>query len=125
MQYNPLSHIDRIERTNLLANRIIANALQSERGDIIRVMNVADLKMMKESVVNAVYNKLAVEAQRAYDYNFDKYVMERDQVVIVPAPKFELIPDAEIEKEVSAFFEIDGKLQYREVKIELIGDLDW
>ena len=125
MHYNPLSSIDRIEKSNVLTSRLIVKALQSDRGDIIRVMNDADLKMMIKSVFYAVYNKLAVEAQRAYDYNFDNYVIERDQVVIVPAPKFELIPDAEIEEEVSAYFEIDGKLQYREVSLESISALDW
>ena len=111
MHYNPLSHIEIIGRTNILTNRIIVKALQSDRGDIIRVMNDADLKMMVESVINAVCNKLTVEAQRVYEDTCD------------PTAGFKLISDVEIEKEVTAYFEIDGKLQYREVKFESFIDL--
>ena len=115
MKYNPLSDTDRIERSNLLANRIIVKALNSNRGDIIRAMNVADLKKMVQSVTMAVYNKLAAEAQLAYDYNFDKFLSERDCVITDKIAEFKLIPDVEIEEEVTAYFEINGKLQYRKV----------
>ena len=106
MQFNPLSHIEIIGRTNILTNRIIVKALQSDRGDIIRAMNDADLKMMVESVSNAVCNKLVVESQRVYEDTCD------------PTAGFKLISDVEIEEEITAYFEIDGKLQYREVKFE-------
>ena len=118
MQYNPLSSIDRIEKTNILTNRIIVKALQSDRGDIIRAMNPADLKKMIQSVTLAVYNKIAAEAQLAYDYNFDKFLSERDCVITDKIAEFKLIPDAEIEEEVTAYFETKGKLQYREVICE-------
>ena len=111
MQFNPLSHIELIGRTNILTNQIIVKALQSNRGDIIRVMNDADLKMMVESVINAACNKLTVESHRAYEYMYD------------PTAGFKPRPDVEIEEEVTAFFEIDGKLQYREVKFESFIDL--
>ena len=122
MNYNPVSSIDRIEKSNILANRIIVKSLQSNRGDIIRAMNVADLKKMVQSVTMAVYNKLAAEAQVAYDYKFDKYVIERVCGIIEESAEFKPRPDVEIEAEISAFFEIDGKLQYREVKLESFGD---
>ena len=98
MYFNPLSQSDRFEKAKILAKRIIVNALQSERGDIIRAMNVADLENMVESVVRAVYNKLTVKAQIAYGYKID-YVIEED---------------------VSAYFEINGKLQYREMSRPII-----
>ena len=122
MKYNPLSDTDRIEKSNLLANKIIVKSLQSNRGDIIRAMNVADLKKMVQSVTMAVYNKLAAEAQLAYDYKFDKYVIERVCGIIEESAEFKPRPDVEIEAEISAFFEIDGKLQYREVKLESFCD---
>ena len=106
MQFNPLSHIEIIGRTNILTNRIIVKALQSNRGDSIRAMNDADLKMMVESVINAVCNKLTDEAQRVYEDTCD------------PTAGFKLISDVEIEKEVTAYFEIDGKLKYRNVELE-------
>ena len=106
MQYNPLSQIDRIEKSNLLTNRIIVKALKSNRGDSIRAMNAVDLKMMAASVFYVVYNKLAVDAQRAYDYNFDE------------GAEFKPRLDVEIEEDVTAYFEINGKLRYREVKLE-------
>ena len=106
MQYNLLSTIDRIEKSNLLTNRIIVKALKSNRGDSIRAMNAVDLKMMAASVFYVVYNKLAVDAQRAYDYNFDE------------GAEFKPRLDVEIEEEVTAYFEINGKLQYREVNLE-------
>ena len=106
MQYNPLSTIDRIEKSNLLTNRIIVKALKSNRGVSIRAMNAVDLKMMAASVFYVVYNKLAVDAQRAYDYNFDE------------GAEFKPRLDVEIEEEVTAYFEINGKLQYREVNLE-------
>ena len=111
MQYKPLSHIEIIGRTNILTNRIIVKALQSNRGYKIRAMNDAALKMMVESVFNAVCNKLTVEAQRVYECTCD------------PTAGFKLISDVEIEKEVTAFFESNGKLQYREVKFESFIDL--
>ena len=111
MQFNPLSHIEIIGRTNILTNRIIVKALQSNRGDRIRATTDVGLKMMVESVINAVCNKLTVEAQRASEYKYDS-----------PAG-FKPRPDVEIEEEVTAFFEIDGKLQYREVKLEAISSL--
>ena len=123
MQYEALSHTDRVEKSIILTNRIIVKALQSDRGDIIRVMNVADLKNMLKSVFNGVYNKLAVDAQRAYDCAVDKYELDQDCIVVVQDEKFKPRPDAEIEEEVSAFFEIDGKLQYREVIVESISTL--
>ena len=106
MQYKPLSHIEIIGRTNFLTNKIFVKSLQSNLGDSIRAMNDADLKMMVESVINAVCNKLTVESQRAYEYMYD------------PTAGFKPRPDVEIEEEVTAYFEIDGKLQYREVKFE-------
>ena len=106
MQYNPLSTIDRIEKSNLLTNRMIVKALKSNRGDSIRAMNAVDLKMMVASVFYVVYNKLAVDAQMAYAYNFDE------------SAEFKPRLDVEIEEEVTAYFEINGKLQYREVKLE-------
>ena len=115
MQYNPLSQIDRIEKSNLLTNKIIVKALKSNRGDIIRAMNVADLQKMVKSVFNGVHNMLAEEAQRAYEYNRDNYVIERDGGIIDPTEGFKLLTDVEIDEEISAFFEIDGKLQYREL----------
>ena len=114
MQYKPLSQSDRIEKAIILTNKIIVKALQSDRGDIIRVMNDADLKMMKDSVARVVRNILEVESQRAYAYKYD------------PTAGFKLISDVEIEKEVTAYFEINGKLQYREVSREnIIVDLSW
>ena len=121
MRYNPLSHSDRIERANLLADNIIVKALQSDRGGKIRVMNVADHKKMIKSVFNAVYNQLAVESQLAYAYECDKYVLERDGIASDHTAEFKPMSDVEIEEAVSAYFEIDGKLQYREVTIDSIG----
>ena len=106
MHYNPLNQMSRIEKSNLLTNRIIVNALQSDRGDIIRAMNDADFKNMLASVFYVVHNKLAVETQLAYDYYLDK------------SAEFKPRTDVEIEEEVSAFFEIDGKLQYSDVEFE-------
>jgi hypothetical protein len=123
MQYEALSHTDRVEKSIILTNRLIVKALQSDRGDIIRVMNVAGLKNMLKSVFNGVYNKLAVDAQRAYDCAVDKYELDQDCIVVVQDEKFKPRPDVEIEEDVSAFFEIDGKLQYREVKIESLNAL--
>ena len=123
MKYEPLSHTDRVEKAIVLTNRMIVKALQSDRGDVIRVMNVADLKNMLKSVFNAVYNKLAADAQRAYDCAVDKYELDQDCIVVVQDEKFKPRPDVEIEEEVSAFFEIDGKLQYREVEVESISNL--
>ena len=122
MKYNPLSQIDRIEKSNLLTNKIIVKALKSNRGDIIRAMNVADLQKMVKSVFNGVHNMLAEETQRAYEYNRDNYAIERDGGIIDPTEGFKLLTDVEIDEEISAFFEIDGKLQYREVKLESFGD---
>ena len=122
MQYEPLSATDRIEKTNILTNRIIVKALQSERGDSIRAMNTADLKKMIKSVTLAVHNKIAAEMQLAYDYKFDRYLIERVCGIIEESAEFKPRPDVEIEAEISAFFEIDGKLQYREVKLESFGD---
>ena len=117
MQYNPLSRIDLIGRSNILTNRIIVKALQSNRGYKIRGMNEADLKGMVESVFNAVYNQLAVESQRAYECKCDK------------SAEFKPRSDVEIEKDVTAYFEINGKLQhlqYREVARENISvELGW
>ena len=117
MHYNPLSSIDRIEKTNILTNRIIVKALQSERGDSIRAMNVADLEKMVESVFSAVHNILAEETRRVSDYK-RPYVIEEGHVIFDPTARFKPRPDVEIETEVTAFFEIDGKLQYREVAVE-------
>ena len=102
MEFESLSGIDRVEKANILANRIIVNALQSERGDIIRAMNVSDLEKMINAVFHAVDNKLTVKAWIEYGYKLD-YV---------------------IEEEVGAFFEIDGKLQYREVPHQFIDYSD-
>ena len=124
MRYNPLSHADRIEKTNILTNRIFVKALQSDRGDIIRAMNVDDLKTMLASVFHAVHNELAVEAQLAYDYYFDKNVIERDCVINDKIAEFKPRSDVEIEEDVTAFFEIDGKLQYRDVTLEDISTLE-
>ena len=123
MHYNALRQLARIEKSNLLANSIIVKALESDRGDIIRAMNVADLKMMKESVTCAVSNKLAVDAQLAHEYECVKYARELDGIASDPTAEFKPRSDVEIEKEVSAFFEIDGKLQYREVEVESISNL--
>ena len=117
MHYNALRQLDRIEKSNFLTNRIIVKALQSDRGDIIRVMNVADLKKMVVSVFNAVHNILAEETRRASDYKIP-YVIEEGHLIVDHTARFKLIPDVEIEEEVSAYFEIDGKLQYRDVKFE-------
>jgi hypothetical protein len=117
MHYNALRQLDRIEKSNLLTNRIIVNALESDRGDIIRAMPIADLKKMVVSVFYAVHNILAEETRRASDYKIP-YVIKEGRVIVDHAARFKLIPDVEIEEEVSAYFEIDGKLQYREVKIE-------
>ena len=116
--YNPLRQIDRFEKSNRLTNRIIVKALQSNRGDIIRAMNDANLQKMIESVFNAVHNILAVETRRAYEYNCDKYGKEEGYVINDPAAGFKLIPDVEIEKEVTAYFETNGKLRRRKVKVE-------
>ena len=125
MHYNPLSQMARIEKSDLLTNRIIVKALQSDRGDIIRAMNDADLKKMLYSVFYAVHNILEAEAQRVSDYKW-LFAIEDGHVVIDPTARFKLISDVEIEKEVTAYFEIDGKLQYREVSREkIIVDLDW
>ena len=123
MQYEPLSHTSRVEKAIVLTNRIIVKALQSDRGDSIRVMNVADLKNMLKSVFNGVYNKLAVDAQRAYDSAVDKYELDQDCIVVVQDENFKPRPDVEIEEEVAAYFEINGKLQYREVMVESISTL--
>ena len=120
MHYDPLSSIDRIERTNLLANMIIDKALQSERGDIIRLMNGADLKMMKESVFRAVHNILMEETLRVSDYK-RPYAIKEGHVIIDQIARFRLITDAEIEKEVSAHFEINDKLQYPKVTVKTFG----
>ena len=103
MIFYALNQMANLEKANILANRIIVNALQSERGDIIRAMNAADLEMMKESVFNAVDNKRTVKA--IFEYG-DKL-------------------DSVIEEEVGAFFEIDGKLQYREVPPKPTFNPDW
>ena len=123
MHYNPLSTVDRIEKASLLTNKIIVKALKSNRGDNIRAMNDVDLKMMLATVFYVVYNKLEAEAQRAYDYKFDKCVIEWVCGIIDESEEFKPRPDVEIEEEVTAFFEIDGKLQYREVKLESISNL--
>ena len=123
MQYEPLSHTSRVEKAIVLTNRIIVKALQSDRGDSIRVMNVADLENMLKSVFNGVYNKLAVDAQRAYDSAVDKYELDQDCIVVVQDENFKPRPDVEIEEEVIAYFEINGKLQYREVMVESISTL--
>ena len=120
MQFNPLSHNDRVEKSIVLTNRIIVKALQSDRGDIIRVMNVADLKNMLKCVFNGVYNKLALDAQRAYDCAVDKYELDQDCIVVVLDEKFKPSSDVEIEERVTAYFEIDGKLQYCEVLVESV-----
>jgi hypothetical protein len=122
MLYNPLNLIERIEKTNILTNSIIVKSLQSNRGDKIRTLNGADLKMMRESVTCAVYNKLAVEAQIVYDFNFGDYYI-KDGIASDKIAEFKLMSDVEIEEEVSAFFEINGKLQYREVKIKSFNAL--
>ena len=115
MHYNPLNQIARIERSNLLANRVIVKALKSKRGDIVRAMNVVDLKKMMQSVFLAVHNILAADAKLAYDYKFDKYVTGRDCNIIDETAGFKLRPDVEIEELVTAYFEINGKLQHQEV----------
>ena len=125
MHYNRLSSIERIEKSISLANRIIVKSLQSNRGDIIRVMNVADLKMMKASVICAAYNKLAVEEQLAYEYECEKYVLERDGIASDLTAEFKPRSDVEIEEAVTAYFEINGKLQYREVKYKSLSDMQW
>jgi hypothetical protein len=117
MHYNALKQLDRIEKSNLLTNRIIVKALQSDRGDVIRAMNVAGLKKMVVSVFHAVHNILAEEARRASDYKIP-YVIEEGRVIVDHTARFKLIPDVEIEEEVTAYFEIDGKLQYRKVEFE-------
>ena len=93
----------RIEKSNALTNKIIVNALKSKRGDIVRAMNPVDLKKMMQSVFLAVHNILAAESRRAYEYKCD------------PTAEFKLKPDVEIEKCVTAYFEINGKLQHQEV----------
>ena len=120
MTYNPLSQADRIERTNLLAYRIIDKALQSERGDIILAMNDADLEKMEESVARAVRNIIEAEAQRVSDYKWT-CVIKEGRVIIDPTEGFKLLTDAEIEEAVTAYFEIDGKLQYRKVTVKTFG----
>ena len=118
MHYKPLSTVDRIEKASLLTNKIIVKALKSNRGDSIRAMNDVDLKMMLATVFYVVYNKLEAEAQRAYDYKFDKCVIEWVCGIIDESAEFKPRSDVEIEEEVTAYFEIDGKLQYREVELE-------
>ena len=123
MKYEPLSHNSRVEKAIILTNKIIVKSLQSDRGDIIRVMTVGGLKNMLKSVFNGVYTKLAVDAQRAYDCAVDKYELDQDCIVVVQDENFKARPDVEIEEEVTAYFEIDGKLQYREVIVESISTL--
>lgn len=117
MHYNPLRQLERIEKSNFLTNRIIVKALESDRGDVIRAMNATDLKKMILSVLFAVHNILAEETRRASDFKIHN-VIKDGHVIVDHTAKFELIPDVEIEEEVSAFFEIDGKLQYRDVEFE-------
>ena len=117
MHYNALKQLDRVEKSNLLTNRIIVKALESDRGDIIRAMNVADLKKMVLSVFQAVHNILAEETRRASDYT-PPFVIEDGIVIVDTTARFKLIPDVEIEKEVTAYFEIGGKLKYRKVEFE-------
>ena len=123
MHFNPLSHADRIEKTNILTNRIIVKALKSDRGDIIRAMNADDLNAALTSVLYAVHNKLAVEALRAYNYYFTNLAIDLYCVINGKIAEFKPRPDVEIEEDVTAFFEIDGKLQYREVALENISAL--
>ena len=123
MKYDPLNHASRVEKAINLTNKIIVKSLLSDRGDNIRVMNVADLKNMLKSVFNGVYNELAVDAQRAYDCNFDKFVIWAICDIIDDSSEFKPRLDVEIEEAVSAFFEIDGKLQYREVVVESLSTL--
>ena len=115
MKYEPSNHASRVEKAINLTNKIIVKSLLSDRGDNIRVMNVADLKNMLKSVFNGVYNELAVDAQRAYDYKFDMFVIWAICDIIDDSAEFKPRHDVEIEEAVTAFFEIDGKLQYREV----------
>ena len=117
MHYNALRQLDRIEKTTFLTNRILVKALQSDRGDLIRLMKDADLNKMIHSVFNAVHNILAEETRRASDYKIP-YVIEEGHLIVDHTARFKLIPDVEIEEEVTAYFEIDGKLQYRAVKLE-------
>ena len=117
MHYNALSQTVRFEKTKILADRIIANALQSERGDVIRAMNASDLEKMIQSVNRAVHNILAEETRRGYDYT-PPFVIEDGHVIVDTTARFEPRPDVEIEEEVTAYFEIDGKLQCREVETE-------
>ena len=122
MTYNPLSQADCIERTNRLASLIIVKAMLSDRGDIILAMNDADLEKLEESVARTVRNILEVKAQRVSDYKWP-CVIKEGHGIVDPTARFNLIPDDEIEKEVSAYFEINGKLQYREVVVEDIISL--
>ena len=114
MQYKPLKQSDRIEKAIILTNKIIVKALQSNRGDSIRAMNDADLKKMICSVFHAVDNILAGEPPRGYDYK-GPYEIEDGHNGLDPTERFKPRPDVEIEEEVTAYFEINGKLQYREV----------
>ena len=114
MHCNLLRQLDRAEKTIFLTNRIIVKALESDRGDIIRAMNVSVLQKMVKSVFNAVHNIIAEEARRASNFE-TLYAMVDGHLVIDHASRLKLMSDVEIEEEVTALFEINGKLQYREV----------
>jgi hypothetical protein len=118
MQYESLSHTDPVEKAIILTNNIIVKALESERGDIIRVMSVAGHKKMIKSVFKAVYNKLYQEVELAYEHELDKYLLKLDGIASDLIGKFKPSTDVEIEEDVSAFFEVNGKLQYRKVKLD-------
>ena len=117
MHCNLLRQLDRAEKTIFLTNRIIVKALESDRGDIIRAMNVSVLQKMVKSVFNAVHNIIAEEARRASNFE-TLYAMVDGHLVIDHAARLKLMSDVEIEEEVTAYFETKGKLQYREVICE-------
>ena len=114
MHYNPLSQLDRIEKTTFMTNRIIVNALQSERGDSIRAMDDEDFKNMLATVFCAVHNILAEEARCAANFEFT-YGKGKGHLIfgttVVFMPRYDVV----IEEEVSDFFETKGKLRYRKV----------
>ena len=117
MHCNLLRQLDRAEKTIFLTNRIIVKALESDRGDIIRAMNVSVLQKMVKSVFNAVHNIISEEARRASNFE-TLYAMVDGHLVIDNAARSKLMSDVEIEEEVTAYFETKGKLQYREVICE-------
>ena len=110
MRYNPYSFADRLERADIATNIEIMNALQDERGDVIREMSYDDLKRWRKDLCACFYHELYAEAADNFEQACKDYVPERDGIENDPRKNFKPKTVFEIEQEIKAYFKEQGML---------------